>query len=374
MKFNECPERIKNVQNELNRSGLDALLVTDSFNVRYLSGFTGTNGQMYIGKTNAHLITDFRYLAVAKKILPPSIKLTKMEKGLIATLQKLIEKDKINAKHRDIHLLGFEEKNLNYSRYTTLKKHLKNSCSLKPSQGIIENLRAVKTSQEVKLITNAQRIAEKVFIEVRKNLKTGKTEQQIAWEIERLGHEYGADTVSFPAIVGFRQNSASPHHQNSGRKLKKGDIVLIDMGMMYRGYCSDMTRMIFTQKPTAFEAKIYNLVLDAQESAIKKLRAGIHGNIADKWSRDIIAKAGYGKTFGHSLGHGIGLEVHESPSLASGYDMPIPEGTIVTVEPGVYLENSFGVRIEDMVLVKRNHVINLTKIPKNLQDSIFPIH
>lgn len=373
MKSNECTERIKKTQRDLQKSGLDALLVTDGFNVRYLSGFTGTNGQMFIGKKSAHLITDFRYLAVAKKILPQSIKLTEMDKGLIPTLQKLIEKDKKNAKHGNAHQLGFEEKNLNYSRYSALKKHLKGTCTMKSAQGIVENLRAVKTPREIRLITKAQRIAEKVFIEVRKNLKTGKTEQQIAWEIERLGHEYGADTVSFPAIVGFRQNSASPHHQNTSRKLKKGDIVLIDMGMMYRGYCSDMTRMIFTKKPTAFEAKIYNLVLDAQESAIKKLKAGIRGNIADKWSRDIIAKAGYGKTFGHSLGHGIGLEVHESPSLARGYEEQIPEDTIVTVEPGVYLENSFGVRIEDMVLVKRNHVVNLTKIPKNLQDSIFPI-
>ena len=373
MESNECTHRIRKVQGNLNKHGLDALLVTDSFNVRYLSGFTGTNGQIFIGKKSARLITDFRYLAVAKKILPPSIQLTEMNKGLIAALQKLTEKDQKSAEDGKMLRIGFEEKNVNYSRYTDLKKHLKDACSLKPIHGIVENLRMIKTPEEIRLITKAQRIAEKVFQEVRKDLKVGKTEQQIAWEIEKLGHEFGADTISFPAIVGFHQNSASPHHQNSTRKLKKGDVVLIDMGMMYKGYCSDMTRMIFTKKPTAFEAKIYNTVLEAQETAIKKLKADIKGNIADKWSRDIIAKAGYGKTFGHSLGHGIGLEVHEGPSLSQGYEEPIPEGTIVTVEPGIYLENSFGVRIEYMVLVKRNHVENLTKIPKNLQDSIFPI-
>lgn len=357
--------RIVKIQKGLKQHGVDALFVTDSFNVRYLSGFTGTNGQVFIGKKHAYLITDFRYLAVAKKILPASIKLVNMKKGLVAALQELIEKEKIAT-------LGFEEKNVSFYKYSVLKKHLK-SASLKAVQNIVETQRIVKTQEEIQLITKAQRIAEKVFLEVKKNLKAGKTEHEIAWEIEKLGHEYGADKVSFPAIVGFRQNSASPHHQNSNRKLKPGDVVLIDMGMMYRGYCSDMTRMIFTKKPTAFEAKIYHTVLEAQETAIKKLKAGIKGNIADKWSRDIITEAGYGKTFGHSLGHGIGLEVHEAPSLSQGYEEAIPEGTVVTVEPGIYLENSFGVRIEDMVLVKRNHVKNLTKIPKGLNDSIFTI-
>lgn len=361
----ELTARIRKVQKRVGEYNLDALLVTDSFNVRYLSQFTGTNGQLFITTKKAFLITDFRYIAVAKKILPPSIRLVEMNDGLINALQKLIEKEKTQ-------LLGFEEKNVTFFRYSSLKKHLKN-CKLKGTSGIVEDLRIIKTPEELTLITQAQRIAEKVFIEVRRNLKPGKTEEQIAREIEKFGREFGADTISFPAIVGFQQNSASPHHQNSSRKLKKGDIVLIDMGMMYKGYCSDMTRMIFTQKPTPFQAEIYNTVLEAQEMTIQKLKAGIKGNIADKWSRDVISRAGYGKTFGHSLGHGIGLEVHEAPNLSTGYELPIPEGTIVTVEPGIYLENSFGVRIEDMVLVKRQNVINLTKIPKNLQDSIFPI-
>jgi Xaa-Pro aminopeptidase len=367
VKSAELTVRIKSIQRGLNNHHIDALLVTNSFNVRYLSQFTGSNGQIFISKKKAYLITDFRYINVAKKILPNSIKLVEMKKGLINELQKLIKKEKTKT-------MGFEEKNINYSQYSVLKKQLKNFCSLKPTQGIIENLRMIKTSEELKLIIKAQRIAEKVFLEVRKNLKIGKTEEEIAWEIEKLGHEYGADAVSFPAIVGFEQNSATPHHQNSNRKLKKGDIILIDMGMMYKGYCSDMTRMIFTKKPTHQQEKIYNIILDAQKEAIKNIKANIKGNIADKWSRDIITKEGYGKTFGHSLGHSIGLEVHEAPSLSTGYEKPIPQGSIVTVEPGIYLENSFGVRIEDMVLVKRNHVVNLTKIPKNLQDSIFTIH
>jgi len=359
---------VKICQKQLSTKKLDALFISDPYNIRHLSGFTGTNGQLFITPKNAYLITDFRYIAVAKKILPPSIQLIEMNKGLIAATQTLIDKLKLSKKAT----IGIEERNLSFWKYSLFKKNLKN-CELKAAQGMIEELRIFKTEQEVALITKAQRIAEKVFIEVRKNLKVGKTENQIAWEIEQLGHEFGADTISFPAIVGFQENSASPHHQNSNRKLKKGEIVLIDMGMMYKGYCSDMTRMIFTKKPSDFEAKIYNTVLEAQQTTIQKLKAGVKGNIADKWSRDIITQAGYGETFGHSLGHGIGLEVHEAPNLSSSYELPIPEGTIVTVEPGIYLENSFGVRIEDMVLVKRNNVVNLTKIPSKLQDSIFPI-
>lgn len=365
MQNQELTARIKKIQKLLPSSKLDALLVTDRFNVRYLSSFTGSNGQLFITARNAYLITDFRYMAVAKKIVPPSIKLVEMNQGLIASLQMLSVKNQVST-------MGFEETEVSYLKYTALKKHLR-SVKLTPVRGMVEQLRVLKSPDEIRLITRAQRIAEKVFLDVRKNLNPGKTEQQIAWEIEQLGHQYGADTISFPAIVGFQQNSASPHHQNSGRKLKKGDIVLIDMGMMYQGYCSDMTRMIFTKKPSAFEANIYNTVLEAQELTIKKLKAGVKGNIADKWSRDVITKAGYGETFGHSLGHGIGLEVHEAPNLSSGYEKPIPEGTIVTVEPGIYLENSFGVRIEDMVLVKRDNVMNLTKIPKKIQDSIFPL-
>lgn len=330
-----------------------AHLITNKYNLKYLTNFTGTFGQLFITKSKTYFITDFRYLRVAGKVLPKGMALVTAKKGL---LKELIAKHKIKE-------VFFEAHNLNFAFYERLKKILKPT-KLSPSTDFIEKSRIIKTAEEIRLIIKAQRIAEKVFREVSKNLKPGKTEQQIAWEIEQLGHEYGADTISFPPIIGFGKNSGSPHHQNSNKKLKKGELVLIDMGMKYKGYCSDMTRMVFTGKPTPKQKEIYNLVLEAQETAIKKLKANIKGNTADKWARDVITKAGYGENFGHSLGHGIGLEVHESPSLSSNYDKPIPKGTIVTVEPGIYLENSFGIRIEDMVLVKGNSVTNLTKIPK----------
>ncbi|MCC7196957.1 aminopeptidase P family protein [Candidatus Peregrinibacteria bacterium] len=353
---------IKKFQKEL-KAG-EAFFISNSSNIHYFANFTGTNGQIFVTAKKAFLLTDFRYVRVAQKVLPKVISLIETKKSLAEELNKLIKKEKIQAVY-------FESTDLSHHRFEALKKNL--NAKFLPKVMLPEKFRVIKTPEELKLLTKAQRIAEKVFIEVRKNLKPGKTEEQIAWEIEMLGHEFGADTISFPAIVGFGANSGSPHHQNSNKKLKKGDMVLIDMGMKYQGYCSDMTRMIFTKKPTDLEAKIYNIVLDAQLEAIKHLKAGVKGSTGDAWSRDLIKKAGYGDTFGHSLGHGIGLDVHELPYLSTGFDQPIPEGTVVTVEPGIYLENSFGVRIEDMVLVKRNNVVNLTNIPKRLKDCIFPL-
>jgi Xaa-Pro aminopeptidase len=343
----------------------EAFFITNPFNISYLSNFTGTNGQLFITSKKAFLLTDFRYLRVAKAVLPRNISVVNLTKSLPQKLQELCKDHKIKNLH-------FEEMDLSYIKYSYFKKELK-EIKFEPVRGFVEHFREIKSSAELRLIIKAQRIAEKVFLEIRQNLKVGKTEQQIAWEIEQLGHIYGADTISFPPIVGFGENSGSPHHQNSNRKLKKGEMVLIDMGMKYKGYCSDMTRMVFTGKPSSLQKKIYNTVLEAQETAIKKLHAGMTGLVADKISRDIIKKAGYGKTFGHSLGHGIGLEVHESPNLSTGFDKAIPENTVVTVEPGIYLENSFGVRIEDMVLVKRKNVLNLTKIPKKIEDAVFLI-
>ncbi len=354
---------LKAIQKHIKKD--EVYFITDEYNIRYLSNFTGTNGQILLTSHQAYFFTDFRYLQVAKKILPKEIELINTNKPLSELLNKIFIQHRITAVY-------FEEKKLSYLFYKNYKKNLQVKKFL-PSLNFIENFRVIKTAEELKLIIKAQRLAEKAFLEVRRNLKIGKTEEQIAWEIEKIGHDFGADTISFPAIVGFGENSGSPHHQNSKRKLKKGDMVLIDMGMKYKGYCSDMTRMIFTTKPTTLQEKIYNTVLEAQETAIKKLKAGTIGEMGDKWARDVITQAGYGKTFGHSLGHGIGLEVHEAPYLSTNFRKEIPENTVVTVEPGIYLENSFGVRIEDMVLVKGKNVINLTKIPKQIKDSIFPI-
>lgn len=361
MKKEYC-NRIIALQKLLKKNNIEALFITDPFNIRYLANFTGTNGQILATSQKCLFFTDFRYRTVAKKILPNSVKFIEIKNNFQKILNMILQKNKIK-------IIGFEEKHLTVLRYRKLKKLLPKT-KFKPLQNIVESLREIKSSQEQRYIIQAQRIAEKIFLEVKNNLKPGKTEIDVAREIEQLGQKFGADGASFPAIIGFGKNSASPHHQNTNRRLKRGDIVLIDMGMKYQGYCSDMTRMIFTKKPTQVEQKIYSIVLEAQEKAIKQLKAGVKGSTADECARKLIQQAGYGKYFGHSLGHGIGLEVHESPSLSANYHKALPQNTVVTVEPGIYLENFFGVRIEDMVLIDSNGAINLTKVSKKIEDCV----
>jgi len=342
----------------------EAYLVTDKININYLSNFTGSSGVLLLTKTKSYLLTDFRYEKVAKNQLP-----SKTELIITATpledLQTLLKKNNITTVY-------FEENDLTYRKYQKFKKSLKKIKFLPAESPTLVN-RVQKTPAEIKLIIKAQRIAEKTFKDVRKKIKIGQTEKEIAWEIEKMGRENGADDVSFPPIVAFGNNSSSPHHQNSSKKLKKGDLILIDMGLKYKAYCSDMTRILFTAPPTSKQRKIYQIVLKAQKEAIKKLKPGITGEKADKVARDIIAEAGYEKEFGHSLGHGIGLQVHEAPYLSTRYPKPIPNNSVVTVEPGIYLQNSFGIRIEDMVLVKHNKVESITKIPTKIENLILSI-
>jgi Xaa-Pro aminopeptidase len=353
----------KDVQKEIKPG--EACLITDPSNIRYLSGFTGSNGQIIITSKKCFLLTDFRYFGLAEKVLPKGIALSKALKSPFENIRKIIAGQKIKT-------LYFEANSTSYSKYLLLKKELV-KINLQPREKFIEIFRIVKTPAELAKITKAQRIAEKILTETVKNLKTGKSENEVSWEIIRLAHQYGADDVSFPPIVAFGNDSGTPHHLSGSRRLKKGDIVLLDLGMKYKGYCSDMTRTFFTAPPTRQQKTVYLTVLEAQETAINTIKAGITGLAADETARKIITKAGFGKNFGHSLGHGVGLQIHELPSLSNHYGEAIPENAVVTVEPGIYLQNSFGVRIEDMVLVTRKKALNLTKIPKKIEDCILKI-
>jgi len=343
----------------------ESYLITDASNVRYLSNFHGTNGQVFITRKKAYFLTDPRYFREAKKHLPKKMAAINVAKSFTESLNRIIAREKI----KNVY---FEEKSVTFQTYKNLTKKI-GEVKLKPRADIVENLRMIKNRGEILNLVKAQRIAEKVFMDIRKNLMAGQTEIQISRKIIDLAYEYGADEISFPPIIAFGSNSGVPHHLSGSRKLKKGDIVLVDMGMKYKGFCSDMTRMIFTAKPTPLQEKIYNIVLTAQETAIINLKAGIKGTDVDYIARKIIKKAGYGKNFNHSLGHGVGLQIHELPSLSNHYDNPLPENTVVTVEPGIYLEKSFGVRIEDMVLVKGKNAQIITRIPKYIGSCIVKI-
>jgi len=346
-----------------------SLTITDKSNIKYLSNFTGSHGILIVTSQKTYLLTDFRYLERAKKSVKKNIQVIELTKE---NWQKILEKE--NTK-----IIGIEEDNLTISRF----KKIKELCQIKGKKikfqnisGTIESRREIKSPQEIKLTIKSQRINEKVFLLIKKFIQDRiatqsqklklPTEIEIAWKIRELGYQFGAEEMSFDPIVAFGKHTAMPHHNPGKTRLKKGDMVMIDMGMKYKGFCSDMTRMIFTTPPTKFQKEIYELVLNAQENGIKKIVSGMTGKTADALSRDMIVKQGYGEKYGHSGGHGIGLDIHEQPSLAEKYTDKLKENSIITVEPGIYLTGKFGIRIEDMILVKKNKSINLTKISKNI--------
>lgn len=340
----------------------EACLITNRHNLRYLCNYTGTNGYLLLTSKGAFFFTDSRYATETKKILPHECKLICINKNFYTLFKRELQKRKIN-------ILNFEARDLRYSSFLDLKKNLKDII-LKPSTDLVEELREMKNKQEISYLKKAQQIAEKVFSIIQKQLRTGISEKEIAWQIEKLAHEYGADGISFPPIVAFGSNSGTPHHEAGTRKLKKGDLIMIDMGLKFEGYCSDMTRILFTAPPTRQQEHIYSLVLKAQEQAINSLKAGITAKKVDSIARNIIKKAKYGDLFQHSLGHGVGLQIHEMPNLSPLSTQSIKANTVVTVEPGIYLPGKFGVRIEDMILVDNAGITNLTSISKDIKSCI----
>ena len=342
-------------------------LITNKANIRYLSNFNLSSGFMLITKGKKYLFTDFRYIERAKSSIKKGITLIDITRVWRNPVElKKHWQDTLKKHH--ITSLGIEEDDLTIDRFKRYKK-MSGKMKYHDLSGKYAKVREIKSAQELKFIEKSQQINEKVFKEVKKIIMTSKgpvVEQDMAWKIKELGFKYGAEDVSFDPIVAFGKNSAIPHHEPGNTKLKKNDIVLIDMGMKYKGYCSDMTRTFFTGKPTKHQAEVYNLVLESQLQAIAKIKAGVSGKKADQYSREIIEKAGYGDFYGLAGGHGVGLDIHESPALSSKYTGKIRKGTVITIEPGVYLAGKFGVRVEDMVLVQEKGVKNLSKIPKKI--------
>lgn len=353
-------------------------LITNKSNIRYLSNFDGSSGFMLLTNTKKYLFTDFRYIERAKNIIKKGITLIDITR-VWRNPEELKKHWHSTLKKHKITSLGIEEDDLTIARFKRYKK-MSRGTKIKYTDisGKFAEIREIKSKEEIKLITKSQQINEKVFLEIKEEIlswsnksaiwrkKNPLYEIDLAYKIKELGNKYGAEDVSFDPIVAFGKNSAIPHHSPGKTKLNKDDIVLIDMGMKYKGYCSDMTRTFFTGKISAEQEKVYNLVLEAQLNAVNNIKAGITGSKADALSRDIIKKAGYGEFYGHAGGHGVGLDIHESPALSEKYNKKFRENIVVTVEPGIYLAGKFGVRIEDMVLVQKKGVKNLTKPSKKL--------
>jgi Xaa-Pro aminopeptidase len=356
--------RLAALRDILAAKNLEALLVAGTDNRRYLSGFTArdellteTCGWLLITSREAFLITDFRYQEWASQEAPHcEVKVYKETLG--AALAELL---RAGGSRR----LGFESAYLSFWNYQRLAAAVGEGgleVEWLPQEGLVEELREVKAPEEVAAIRQALRLTEKIFTEVAAWMVPGLTERRAAWEIERRLREAGSDGVAFPPIVAAGVNSARPHHHPGDYVIRLGEPIIIDMGARLEGYCADMTRTIIMGEPTARFREIYTLVRQAQVRAEQGIRAGMDSLVADSLARDVIVQAGHGDAFGHSLGHGVGLAVHEAPSLSPHKDRAstLKAGSIATVEPGVYLPGWGGVRLEDMVLIHPDRAEVLT--------------
>ncbi|MBU1992537.1 Xaa-Pro peptidase family protein, partial [Patescibacteria group bacterium] len=358
-------ERIKRLQQELNKKNVQSLLVSSKENLRYFAGFVGSKGYLLITKKKAVFLTDFRYIESAKKLAPKDIQVVEVEKKL-SNFKTILNKYKIKE-------MGFEDNELSVLQFKSLKK-LAKGVKFRPTYPLLQQIREGKNKAEFKTLAESQKLNEKILQTViKKFVRVGVAEEAVAWELEKTARELGAEKMAFPSIVAFGKNSSMPHHDPGRTKLKKGNIILVDMGVVYKGYHSDMSRTFFTASPTPEQEKIYNLVLQAQEETIAKLKPGITGKKVDSVARKLIEKHGFGENFKHATGHGVGFEIHELPSFHELYKKKIQEGAVVTVEPGIYLENKYGVRIEDMVIIEHCGNRNITRFPKDIKNVIIKV-
>ena len=351
-KYRDRRGQIKEACNFLNA---DAFLVSSLVNVRYLSGFTGSNGLLLISGDNDFLFTDSRYIEQGREETCDQITVS-----LTSGFSAIEEVSRLYS----LTNVAFESDHLTYSEFTGMEKLLKPRVNLISAKGVVEKIRSVKDNDEVDLIRRAASLADDAVTLAIQESKPGKSEFEIAWVIEKFLRENGADGVAFDTIVATGANSAKPHHRAGSTIIKAGDPLVIDMGALLNGYRSDITRTILVEGEDEKFRCVYEVVLEAQITAIEAAKQGVIAKELDLVAREVIANHGFGQNFSHGLGHGIGLDVHEMPMVVPSSDHILEEGMIFTVEPGIYLPGWGGVRIEDMVLLEEAEVSLLTNAPK----------
>lgn len=339
MKAESITNRIRAIRSELNKKTIDCLIVTKPANVTYTTGFLGDDSWVVIIKSRAYLVTDSRYTEQAEKECPNCAIIDRAE-PMAEAVAKIIQKNK------SIKTIAVES-STSIAEFKQLKKAI--GTRIKTADGIIENIRSVKDNSEIKAIKTAGSIAAKALAQTIHFIKPGITESELAglldFQIRKLG-----STNSFDSIVAFGPNASVAHHKPTLRKLRKNDTVLIDFGAKYKGYCSDITRCFIVGKPTNLYRKVYDALEKAQAAAIKAVKAGITIQKLDAIARDVIRESGL-PVYGHGTGHGLGIEIHESPFLKPETKGILEAGHVVTIEPGVYMPGKLGVRVEDDCLV-----------------------
>ena len=348
---------ISKVKTLISEHDYDAILITDPISRFFLTGFASSAGALLISESNSWFFTDSRYFEAAKNELAgASVNLADSNNPYSAQINTVI---------KDLHIsnLGFEDEKMTYSAYLDWKNKL--TAQLTPIKKLINDLRMIKSGDDLERIKKAHRIAEKSFLEILPQISTQITEKQLSAELICRFLKNGADDKAFDPIVVSGVKSSLPHGLPGDVKIGPGFLV-IDFGVKLDGWCSDTTRTISVGKPDEYMIRIYDTVLNAQKAGISTIRAGVLGRDVDAAGRSVIDEAGFGEYFGHSFGHGIGLEVHEAPSASLMYDGIIPQGAVITAEPGIYLPGQFGVRIEDVVYVKENGCENITAVTNEL--------
>ena len=349
--------RIDKVKAALSEQGVEALLVTNLTNVRYLTGFSGSNGQLLVTESGATFLTDPRYEARAGDLV----------QGAEVVIYQNRLSDQLVGRLADssVKRLGIEAATMTLAGRDSLADRLPEDVELVATKEIVEALRRFKEPGEVELIRKAVALTDKAFNWILSRVEPGRTERDIALDLEFHMRRNGAEEAAFEPIVGSGPLSAHIHHTPSDRELEKGDLVLFDFGARVDGYCADLTRTVVLGAATDEQRTRYELVLKAQQAGIEAARPGAAGKEVDAAARDLIANAGHGARFGHGLGHGVGLEVHEAPRLATVSEDVLQPGDVVTIEPGVYdVGGPGGIRIEDCVVITDSGCEVLGAAPK----------
>jgi len=351
--------RLQKLRHSIAQKGLDVLVVSQPENRRYLSGFTGSACWLIISDHIASLAVDFRYIEQAKKEAP-DFDAIHIKGDIDSWLPRLLSDSRFKK-------AGFEADQIPFATYDKLCKTINNGgylLELIPISGLVESIRAVKEPGEIKFIKEAVELADDAFDHAKSILRPGMTEKEVAWGLEKFLREKGSQAVPFDIIVASGPNAALPHAKPSEQPLIKNVPVVIDLGARVNGYCSDLTRTFIIGDSNKTFYKIYDIVLGAQLTAMATIAAGMNGDQADRLARTVIEQARHGDDFGHGLGHGVGLETHESPRLGPNSPEILVDGMVFTIEPGIYLTGWGGVRIEDTVIMENGKIKSLTQADK----------
>ena len=347
--------RLDKIRTKIADNGVEALFVSQAENRRYLSGFTGSSGYLFITQADAILATDFRYIEQARE-QAPDFNIFQTHGAISKWFNELLSS--FTAKK-----IGFDANDISFATYRSVTTDIHGK-ELIPTEGLVESLRAVKDDDELALMVKAIAVCDAAFEKVALEIRPGMTESEVAWELEKAMRENGSDVLPFNIIVASGPNAAKPHHQPTDRPIASAEPVIIDMGASIGGYTSDLSRTVCLGKQDEKFGKIYDLVLGAQLTAIATVASGMTGDTADSLARTVIEQGGYGDNFGHGLGHGVGLATHEAPRVGKESKDILTDGMVFTIEPGIYISGWGGVRIEDIIVLKDGRAKVLSKAKK----------